>query len=137
MPSRRVFAAPFVVTIAIGCGPTQKPAPDPEPAARPKYREDWDVQRIADDVCEANLQNLGPEYQCSDDPGTSCNPPIPTTVACPEGMEGSEIRVVRPYESRECFVVTPFDCTDDCVETPVACLEEVGDPRFEDGSDFE
>lgn len=108
----RSLAAPFVVTLAAlpACG--QEPAKSPgavvvpvesgeagaapivtEPAAdagapskgggRPTHRASWDVKRTADGKgCVANAQ-----VDCP--PGAACNPPRPTSIACPPGMEAS------------------------------------------------
>jgi hypothetical protein len=96
---RRVFAAPFIFTIAAACTggapkTVEKPEPDPDPVAEPY--QTWTVSSSGEGRCEAYV-----EVDCP--PDASCNPPPPMAVACPAGLaDGEQITVVQLEENGPC-----------------------------------
>ena len=126
---RRVFAAPFIVSIVVaapackpggadGKGPEEPKKPpteevDPTTAAAEPYNQ-WMVVANDDGQCSARYQDDCPE-------GAHCNPPRPATVACPAGVTGDvEMRLLQLEENGPCYVEAA-DCTADCDRQPAEC----------------
>ncbi len=103
---RRVFAAPFVLTLASACSP--------EPAHPVSSDASWFVSKSGD-TCQAE-SNV--DIQCPK--GASCNPPPPRTYECPAAITKYPAKVVRHGQATECKVeVTTQDGT--IREDPVPC----------------
>ncbi len=137
---RKIFASPFVVTLAAACGPAapppQQPVPsqptpaEPTPAPTPtvvianpphpapasetlpvSYDQRWTVMKSGAD-CHAMPKVDCPKPAQPGGPMPTCNPPPPIKYACPEGWDGtSPMKIVQYANSTECLVeAEPIKC---------------------------
>jgi hypothetical protein len=115
---RRVFAAPFVLTLAAGCpstvdhrttdpAPVTEPAPpttpvaNPPPTTPPQVEASWKIVVNNDGTCVAAA-----DTQCKPGMPASCNPPRPMPYTCPAGATNEHPLIIR-QEADGCVLVTP------------------------------
>lgn len=119
---RRVFAAPFILTIAAAipaCSsgtPRTVDEPKPDPAAEPY--QTWTVRDSGGEQCSAYVEvDCPPPEQ-----GTTCNPPPPMAVACPAGLaEGGQVTVVQLEEGGPCYAEAAECPEGGCDREPTEC----------------
>lgn len=137
---RKIFASPFVITLA-ACvesttPPPQQPRPQPQPAqpapptdpivvANPpppppptdnavSVDERWTLFKDGS-ACRAMANVDCPRPKKPGDPVPTCNPPPPMKIECPAGWDGkSPMTVVRYANQTECMIEPPKVSEADC-----------------------
>ena len=100
---RRVFATPFILTVASACAP--------ESVHPVSSERSWIVTKDGD-ACQSESTTL---FACPR--GASCNPPPPISYDCPAAITTFPAKVVRHGDGAECKVAAP----DGTHEDPVPC----------------
>lgn len=142
---RRIFASPFVVTLAAipacfteSSPPPQQPqvvSPKPvEPGGQPTdpappaqggtaqtytFDQRWTVMKSGD-TCSAMQRVECPKPNKAGDPVPTCNPPPPMKIACPDGWDGKQALAIVQYANQaNCMVEPPpIKCPKDAVCNP-------------------
>jgi hypothetical protein len=129
---RKLFASPFVITLA-ACGPQPQPAqPQPQPQPDPMIvanppapappapdnaatvEQRWTVSK-GGSACQAMAHADCPRPKHPGEPVPTCNPPPPMKIECPAGWDGkSPMTVVRYANQTECMIEPPKVSEADC-----------------------
>lgn len=103
---RTQFAAPWILTVAVGCG-----SKSAEP--RKQFPRTWTVTMQLPG-CQALL-----DVSCP--PDVNCNPPPPQEAECPPGASGHTSQRVAQLANDTCVIV-PDGCVElACAKTPAPC----------------
>ncbi len=128
---RKIFASPFVVTLAAlpacftdSSAPPQRPQPQPQPAPTPTptpgpdvvqaggatqtyaFDQRWQVLKSGGS-CSAMQRVECPKPKTPGGPVPTCNPPPPMQIACPDGWDGQAPLTIVQYANQSTCMVEP------------------------------